>query len=56
MTTHAIFTLGLGLTPPWRVAAQHLDHERHPNELWLEVVAGDVLKVLGDERPLLEWP
>lgn len=34
-----IFTLGLGLTPPWRVAAQHLDRERHPNELWLEVVA-----------------
>lgn len=39
MGTHDIFTLGLGLTPPWRVATQHLDQERHPNELWLEVVA-----------------
>jgi hypothetical protein len=27
------------LTPPWRVAVQHLDQNRHPNELWLEVVA-----------------
>jgi transposase len=39
MGTHDIFTLGLGLTPPWRVAVQHLDQNRHPNELWLEVVA-----------------
>jgi len=39
MGTPDIFTLGLGLTPPWRVTTQHLDQERHPNELWLEVVA-----------------
>jgi hypothetical protein len=39
MGTHDIFTLGLGLMPPWRGATQHLDQERHPNERWLEVVA-----------------
>lgn len=39
MEAHDIFTLGLGLTPPWRVAGHRLDQERHPNELRLEVAA-----------------
>jgi len=34
-----IFTLGLGLTPPWEVVSQHLDTDRQPHELQLEVSA-----------------
>jgi transposase len=34
-----IFTLGLGLTPPWRVVDQRLEISKQPNELHLAVAA-----------------
>lgn len=34
-----VFTLGLGLTPPWRVIDQRLETGRQPNELHLAVAA-----------------
>ncbi len=34
-----IFTLGLGLTPPWRVVDQRLETERRPHELRLAIAA-----------------
>lgn len=34
-----IFTLGLGLTPPWRVVDQRLETSKQPNELHLAVAA-----------------
>jgi transposase len=34
-----VFTLGLGLSAPWKLVGQRLDIEKRPNELHLEVVA-----------------
>ena len=34
-----VFTLGLGLSAPWKLAGQRLDVEKRPNELHLEVIA-----------------
>ena len=34
-----VFTLGLGLTPPWRVVDQRLETGKQPNELHLAVAA-----------------
>jgi hypothetical protein len=34
-----VFTLGLGLTPPWRVVDQRLETGTQPNELHLAVAA-----------------
>jgi transposase len=34
-----VFTLGLGLRAPWKLAGQRLDIEKRPQELHLEVVA-----------------
>ena len=39
MANSDIFTLGLGLTPPWRVVDQRLETDRQPNELHLAVAA-----------------
>src|SRR3990170_6384073 len=34
-----VFTLGLGLSAPWKLSGQRLDIEKRPNELHLEVIA-----------------
>src|SRR5882724_4825790 len=34
-----VFSLGLGLSAPWKLAGQRLDTEKRPHELHLEVVA-----------------
>ena len=34
-----VFTLGLGLTPPWHVIDQRLETGKQPNELHLAVAA-----------------
>ena len=34
-----VFSLGLGLSAPWKLASQRLDIEKRPHELHLEVVA-----------------
>jgi transposase len=34
-----VFTLGLGLSAPWKLAGQRLDMEKRPHELHFEVVA-----------------
>ncbi len=39
MASSDIFTLGLGLTPPWRVIDQRLETDKQPNELHLAVAA-----------------
>jgi len=39
MDAKDVFTLGLGLSAPWRLSDQRLDREKHPHELHLEVVA-----------------
>jgi transposase len=39
MESKDVFTLGLGLSEPWKLAGQRLDIEKRPNELHLEVVA-----------------
>ena len=39
MASSDIFTLGLGLTPPWRVIDQRLETDKQPNELHLGVAA-----------------
>lgn len=39
MQEREIFTLGLGLTPPWEVMSQHLDTGKQPHELQLELAA-----------------
>jgi transposase len=39
MEAKDVFTLGLGLSEPWKLAGQRLDIEKRPNELHLEVVA-----------------
>jgi transposase len=39
MEAKDVFTLGLGLSEPWKLAGQQLDVEKRPNELHLEVAA-----------------
>lgn len=39
MESSAIFSLGLGLTPPWKLVDQQLDTGKHPHELTLIVAA-----------------
>jgi transposase len=39
MLAEEIFALGLGLTPPWKVMSQHLDTEKTPTVLHLEIGA-----------------
>ena len=39
MASSDIFTLGLGLTPPWRVIDQRLETDKQPHELHLGVAA-----------------
>jgi transposase len=39
MASSEIFTLGLGLTPPWRVIDQRLETTKQPHELHLAVAA-----------------
>ncbi len=39
MEAKDVFTLGLGLSAPWRLAGQRLDMEKRPHELHFEVVA-----------------
>jgi len=39
MSSSDIFTLGLGLSPPWRVVDQHLETDRQPHELHLTITA-----------------
>jgi transposase len=39
MASSDIFTLGLGLIPPWRVIGQRLEIDKQPNELHLGVAA-----------------
>jgi transposase len=39
MDTNSVLTLGLGLTPPWRLVGQRLDTDKQPHELHLEVAA-----------------
>jgi transposase len=39
MEAKDVFTLGLGLSTPWKLAGQRLDMEKQPHELHLEVVA-----------------
>jgi len=39
MASSDIFTLGLGLTPPWRVIDQRLETDKQPHELHLAVAA-----------------
>lgn len=39
MEANELFTAGLGLKAPWRLAGQRLDQDKHPHELHLEVVS-----------------
>src|SRR5258705_7425236 len=39
MDPRDVFSLGLGLSAPWKLVAQRLDTEKRPHELHLEVVA-----------------
>ncbi len=39
MFAEEIFALGLGLTPPWKVMSQHLDTDKTPSVLHLEIGA-----------------
>ena len=39
MEAKDVFTLGLGLSEPWKLSGQRLDVEKRPNELHLEVIA-----------------
>src|ERR1700694_2311799 len=39
MEAKDVFTLGLGLSAPWKLACQRLDMEKRPHELHFEVVA-----------------
>ncbi len=39
MSGSDIFTLGLGLSPPWRVVDQRLETDRQPHELHLAIAA-----------------
>lgn len=37
-----VFSLGLGLSAPWKLVGQRLDTAKQPHELHLEVVADDL--------------
>jgi hypothetical protein len=39
MASSDIFTLGLGLSAPWRVIDQRLETDKQPNELHLAIAA-----------------
>lgn len=39
MEASELFTAGLGLKAPWRLAGHRLDQDKHPHELHLEVVS-----------------
>lgn len=39
MTGSDIFTLGLGIEPPWRIVSQHLDTGKQPHELRIELAS-----------------
>ena len=39
MEAKDVFTLGLGLSEPWKLSGQRLDIEKRPHELHLEVVS-----------------
>src|ERR1700686_1853282 len=39
MEAKDVFTLGLGLSAPWKLAGQRLDMEKRPHELHFEVLA-----------------
>ncbi len=39
MEAKDVFTLGLGLSEPWKLSGQRLDSEKRPHELHLEVIA-----------------
>ncbi len=39
MTGSDIFTLGLGIEPPWRIVDQHLDTGKKPHELRIELAS-----------------
>jgi len=39
MEAKDVFTLGLGLQAPWKLASHRLDIDKHPHELHLEVIA-----------------
>ncbi len=34
-----VLSLGLGVTPPWKLVEQRLDTDKRPNELHIEVAA-----------------
>ncbi len=34
-----VLSLGLGVTPPWKLVGQRLDTDKRPNELHIEVAA-----------------
>jgi len=40
MEDRELFSLGLGLREPWEVVSQHLDTEKKPHELYLELASG----------------
>jgi len=39
MTGSNIFTLGLGIEPPWRIVSQHLETGKQPHELRMELAS-----------------
>jgi transposase len=39
MDANDVLALGLGVRPPWKLIGQHLDRDKQPNELHLEVAA-----------------
>jgi len=39
MEAKDVFTLGLGLSAPWKLAGHRLDIDKQPHELHLEVIA-----------------
>lgn len=39
MLSDDVLSLGLGLTPPWKLIDQHLDRDRTPNALHIELLA-----------------
>lgn len=39
MEAKDVFSLGLGLSEPWKLSGQRLDIEKRPNELHREVIA-----------------
>ena len=55
MDTKDVLALGLGVTPPWRLAGQRLDTGRHPHvlEVLLETDRGAELPGRGREAASL---